>query len=197
MWFFLLNACFMSKEPDLVVGPLTSQFVQAGEDLALDVDGLYEDVVVVLLGTDGREVTIEARHSFDTVHMTIPDVPPGPYTLIIRRGTEEDRQPLNIADPNDERPCQRDYLANTSVSRTANLSFVDRFYPDGRRERVEIALTDIEQLEYAFDEELHCAAILFRKTDGSSVLFEDSSTSLLERAQTLADYTGKPLRTNR
>ena len=196
MWFFLLNACFMSKEPDLVVRPLTSQFVQAGESLSLDVDGLYEDVVVVLRDAEGQETPIEARIAFDTMHMTIPAVAPGPYTLIIRRGAEEDRQPLTIADPNDERPCQRGYLVNTSVSRPANLSVVERFYPDGRRERVEIALTDVEQLEYAFDEELPCAAILFRKTDGTAVLFEDGVVPLLERARTLSDYTGKPLRTN-
>lgn len=194
MWFALIAGCVLTKEPDLVVGPLDSHLVTPGEDVQLFGDGLDAQVQVVLRADDGTEIPVQASVQGDDLRLTVPDSAPGAYTLVIRRGEDEDTQVITIADPADERPCQRRYQANTGIDAIKGIGFVDRFYPDGRRERVEIPLVEVQQLEYAYDDAAPCAAIRFRKTDGSAVLFEDSDQPLAKRALTLGEFTGKPVR---
>lgn len=195
VWMLGMLGCVLWKEPDLVVRPLASQFVSPGEALQLGVDGLDEQVRVYLRSPDGAEIEVPSSViDSDSLQLTVPKTQSGAYTLVIRRGEEEDIQPLTIAAPDDERPCRRAYQANTGISSVEGTGYVERFYPDGRREREEIVLSEIEQLEYAFDSAQPCAAILFRRTDGSALLFEDGAEPMLDRARTLSEFVGKPLR---
>lgn len=194
MWLTTVVGCLLWKEPDLVVQPLASQFVSPGEAVQLGVDGIDDQVRVYLRSPDGTEVEVPAALADEGLELTVPRTRAGAYVLVIRRGDEEDFQPLTIADADGERPCRRSYLANTGISTIDGVGYVERFYPDGRRERVEIALAEVEQLEYAYDAAQPCAAILMRRTDGTALLFEDGAEPLLDRARVLATYVGKPLR---
>lgn len=135
------------------------------------------------------------QNTGETWTVQTPSLPPGAYTLELVRGDQKSAVEVRILGPAPETPCGRDYEANTQVSMVQRTAIIDRFHPDGKREKVEISLDDIERLELQQLETdgRPCSAILLRRTDGVAVLFEDAETDLSARASTLSRFMEKPL----
>lgn len=126
-----------------------------------------------------------------------PGVPVGTWEVVVQRGDQVARTAVEVAAKPPETPCERPYEANTELSLQTGEATVVRFHPDGRTERERIPIRDIEAVVYSSthrDDGSRCSAIQMLRTDGSTVLFEDATSSLEARARTLGDFLERPVR---
>lgn len=184
-------------EPDLAVSAVQPGELRVGTEVQVLGQGFSPEVLVELRGgeaplpLDGMvvkgDLLIEGR---------IPDIEPGTYDLVVSRRGDSVGTSVRIRAEVEEIPCARGYEVNTKLSLPDGLAIVDRFYEDGKRERVETPLGEIERLEYLvsqMEDGRRCTAIVLRKTDGAALLFEDDEGDLRERAETLARFMEKEL----
>lgn len=185
-------------EPDLLVTSIQPEELRVGSDVRVVGEGFSPEVAVALMAGETR-VPLESVAVKDQglIEARIPDIEPGPYELVVSRDGGRASASLQIgADHPDDGPCSRGYEANTHLSLPEGVAVIVRFHPDGKRERVETPITEIERLEYTVSEledGTQCAAIVLRRSDGAAVLFEDDEGDLRERAETLAEFMDKDL----
>jgi hypothetical protein len=197
LFAFALAACSLF-EAELEVGGVHPTELRGGAHFAVDGAGFDGRVQVWLHGADGdlRVDGVEVLGA-DRLRGRLPAVGPGAYALVFTRGDQVVARDVRVQGEVAEAPCARPYQANTQLSLADGLAIVDRFYADGKRERVATPLGEIRRLEYvdaALSGGRTCSAILLRKLDGAAVVYEDDEdSSLLERAETLALYMRKDL----
>jgi len=161
----------------------------AGERVILTGTGLKKASGSLRGGSKVHELSLQVTEN--TASFAMPDLPPGSYILHLTLDEQQFNERLVMLGEIPEVPCARAYSVNTNVSLKKELAVIDRFFPDGRKERVETPFSMIERVEYSHTDA--CSAIIFRLKNGSALLYEDGPNPLKERAQTLASYLQREL----
>ncbi|MEZ4317299.1 MAG: hypothetical protein R3F61_07335 [Myxococcota bacterium] len=184
-------------EPELALDSVQPTELRVGSELRVVGAGFTSELSAVLQ-SEGVDWPLEGVVVVDPTHFgaRVPEVDPGRYHLVVVRGEQSVRFPLQVRAEVREKPCDRGYQANTEVSLATGIATIDRFYDDGKRDRIQTPIGEIERLEYTVwlrDGAAPCASIVLRRTDGDPVLFEDAEGDLKARAETLAKYMQKEL----
>lgn len=185
-----LTACSMLHQP-LIVAELEPRDVRPAVEVVLRGDGLDAPLQVTLQAEDTVEPVVLQTQSPNEVRFQVPPVPAGAWVVVVERGEERFELDLTVLPEPVEAPCARPYKANTNLSLAEEEAVIERFHPDGRREREVLPFGRIERL--SIETTPACSAIYVHLKDGERILFEDGPTSLEARATTLASYFGKPL----
>jgi len=184
-------------DPDLSVSAVQPDELRVGTEVQILGQGFSPSVEVEMLGEGFSEPLEGVILKGDRlIEGRIPELAPGTYELVVSRGEERAVASMVVRAEVRERPCARGYQVNTQLSLPDGLAIIDRFYADGKRERIETPLTEIERIEYLvsqMEDGRRCTAIVLRKTDGAALLYEDDRTDLRERAETLARFMEKEL----
>ncbi len=190
VWLMILGCSGFSR-PMLLSPPAE---VRSGAEVRLTGTGI-DPAAPVTWRSDAQTVPGSLRAETEGLTLVVPELPPGEYAVEIQQGDEPLTFETRVLAPPPETPCKRGYEVNTEISMVDRIAVVEQFFPDGKRERAEITLADVERLELQqteLDGET-CWAILLRRNDGVSILFEDGSSDLTARAHTLAGFMKKPL----
>lgn len=195
MWLWLCIAGCGRWEAELVVADVVPEVLHRGDEVRVRGEGFDAHTTVAF--KSGSEVTpLSVSLEGDTLVGSMPPLPEGAYSLIVSRGDRRVVVPVEVRAAV-EAPCGRTYTANTQVSLAEGLAIIDRFHADGSRERVETPIADIVELRYVespLTEGRVCSAILLKKSDGATLLFEDAIDSPLRaRAETLSRFLEKRL----
>ncbi|MCB9679236.1 MAG: hypothetical protein H6737_29300 [Alphaproteobacteria bacterium] len=195
VWLLTVLGCSWF-EPELSVETVQPAELRVGTEIQVVGTGFSPEIAVSLdvhgeaVPLDGFQVKGERL-----VEGRVPDIEAGSFDLVVSRGDDVVRFPLVVRAEVEETPCHRGYQANTQLSVPDRMAVIERFYADGKRERVETPLADIERVELQVSEldGKRCSAIVLRKTDGMALLFEDDAGDLRARAETLARFMEKDL----
>lgn len=189
MWWLWTLACanpeIAAWEPVSV--PAGEPWVLRGQDLSgpcrgdlVDASGASAALVGGTVGEDG------------TCALRIPrDLRPGDYQAAVFVGDTQRRGVLGVERPLEESACTGAFTANTRVSRARAEVVLERFYTDGWRDDLHVAIADVERVEY--EERDDCGAVFLRRRDQTRVLYLDGPPPLDERAKTLARTVDRPL----
>lgn len=189
----LLLGC---AEPPVVTGVAPSS-VQPGDMLVVSGERLAPTARVSLVGAGATNPAIVHRGPH-RLELTIPELEPGPYRVVVDMpsGERVEAGAVEVLSLSAEIPCGGRYSTNTELSHRRKLVAIERFFPDGKRDRVEIPLADIASvlaLRAPLADGRSCSQVWMVKKDGSHVLFDDDDAIDLEvRAKRLAGEVGLP-----
>lgn len=152
-----------------------------------------------LVDASGVTVSLATRPTDGAVpeevcSLRIPrDLRPGRFVVTVHVGELSRTLPdgIVVGRPREEEACTGRFTSNTQVSVPRGEIAIERFFPDGFRDTVRVAITDVDRVEY--EETGPCGAVFLRDRDGGRVLYLDGPPPLEERAKTLARTIDRPL----
>ncbi len=173
--------------------------VAAGDAVIVRGRDLEGACTAELADTGGAIVTLATRPTDGTVveevcSLRIPrDLRPGRFVVTVHVGELTRTLPdgITVGRPREEEACTGRFTSNTQVSVPRGEVAIERFFPDGFRDTVRVAIPDIDRVEY--EETGPCGAVFLRDRDGGRVLYLDGTPPLEERAKTLARTIDRPL----
>ncbi len=122
----------------------------------------------------------------------VPDsAPPGHFRLDVldRSGAHPTELSVTVIS---DRPCAAEFRSNTKLSVARQAVVLDRFWPDGRRQRWTLEGADLARIEV--ESTPGCSAIFLRRKAGGRLLYDDDATEdLVERAYTVAEMLNLPV----
>lgn len=181
------------------IDSVTPLDVAAGDAVVVRGRDLEGSCTAELADEAGAVVVLETRATDGAVpeevcSLRVPrDLRPGRFVVTVHVGETSRTLPdgILVGRPREEEACTGRFTSNTQVSVTRGEVAVDRFFKDGFRDTVRVAIADIDRIEY--EETGACGAVFLRDRDGGRVLFQDGPPPLEERAKTLARTIDRPL----
>ncbi len=188
--FLLLPLLLACSEPPVITG-VSPASLQPGDMLVVNGARLESGAKVSLVGAGATTPPVLFRGP-ERLEVTLPDLEPGSYRIVVDlpSGTRLEAGSVEVLSLSAEIPCGGRYSTNTELSHKKKIVAVERFFPDGKRERTEIPLSEISSvnaIRTPLPDGRLCSQVWMLKKDGSRLLFDDDAAIDLEpRARRLA-----------